>query len=111
MFYRSFSLFFLVIFFLTITTINSFSEFRFRDGNKIEIQWYEQEGAIIDKHVCFNYKEDDRKFRQCRKKAVDYFAEECKFYKDKIKTTPRKYKKMYEPDMNKFCGASESYRP
>ena len=56
MFFRSISLFLLVVFFLTTTALTAFSEFRFRDGNKIEIQWYEQEGAIIDNHVCFNYK-------------------------------------------------------
>ena len=111
MFFRSISLFLLVVFFLMTTTLNAFSEFRFRDGNKIEIQWYEQEGVIIDKHVCFNYKNDNRKFRQCRKKAVDYFAEECEFYKDKIKSTPRKYREMYEPEMKKFCNASQSYQP
>lgn len=111
MFYRCISLLFLVFVLITATALDAFSEFRFRDGNKIEIQWYEKEGAIIDKHVCFNYKEDERKYRQCRKKAVDYFVEECKFYKDKIKATPRKYREMYEPEKNKFCNASQSYQP
>ena len=99
------------LFVYSISPAPSFAEYRFSDGSKIEIQWYEREGLILTDRVCFNYKEDSRKYRQCRRKAVDYFREECRYYEDKIRNTPRKYRSMYEPDKNKFCSASESYKP
>lgn len=89
----------------------SWSEYRFRDGTEIEVQWYEQEGEILSEHVCFNYKEDARKYRECRKKAKDYFSEECEFYTDKIKQTQKKYKYIYHQDQQKFCNASKTYTP
>ena len=87
------------------------SEFLFRDGSKIEIQWYEKEGEILNKDVCFNYKSDYRKYRQCRKNAVDYFRDECNFYTSKVKKSPRKYREMYVPEMDKFCNAHNTYDP
>jgi hypothetical protein len=106
------SLGFTVVLFLFFAfTGQSFAEYRFSDGSKIEIQWYEKEGAILTDKVCFNYQDDSRKYRQCRKKAIDYFKEECRYYEDKIRNTPRKYRSLYEPELNKFCNASESYSP
>ena len=89
----------------------AYSEFQFRDGSKIEIQWYEEEGLILNDEVCFNYKNDYRKYRLCRKKAVDYFRDECDFYTSKVRNSPRKYRDMYVPEKDKFCSAHESYEP
>ena len=111
MLYRGIFLLIFVNFTLLATAYDAKAEFRFRDGTKIEIQWYEKEGAILNQHVCFNYKKNERKYKQCRKKAVEYFKEECDFYKDKIRATQRKYRSMYEPEKDKFCNTSDSYRP
>ena len=90
---------------------SSYADFRFSDGSKIEVQWYEKNGEILNEHVCFNYKDDKRKLKQCRKKAKDYFKEECKFFTDKVKHSKKKYRDMYKPDQAKFCNASEVYKP
>ena len=111
MLYRSILFYVFIFILLASTTVKADSEFNFRDGQKIEIQWYEKEGEILDQHVCFNYKEDERKFRQCRKEAVQYFEDECEFYSQKFKSTSQKYRQMYEPEMNKFCNASQRYEP
>ena len=96
---------------LAIIPLNGFSESMFSDGSKIEIQWYEKEGLILVKYVCFNYEKDEKKYRECREKAEDYFEDECEFYESKMKNTPQKYRSMYEPELKKFCTASEKYRP
>lgn len=100
----------LVVFFAGFSS-TAYSEFRFTDGSKIEIQWYEQAGTIRNGDVCFNYKDDNRKYKQCRKKAVKYFKEECAFYTDKVRNSPRKYRDMYIPEQEKFCNAHEAYEP
>ena len=83
----------------------------FNDGSEIEVQWYEKEGTILNEHVCFNYKDERRKYKKCRKQASQYFKEECAFFTDKVKNTKKKYKHMYEPEKKKFCEASENYTP
>jgi len=101
-----------VVFVLLVLSVGVVSaEYRFKDGTKIEVQWYEKAGQILNENVCFNYQDDKRQYPQCRKKAVDYFKEECKFYKHKIKTTQQKYRQMYQPEMEKFCTAAETYKP
>ena len=108
---RSIFILFLLISMLAITQISAFSESMFSDGSKIEIQWYEKEGQILVKYVCFNYEEDQKKYRECRDKAEDYFKEECEFYENKMKSTAQKYRSLYEPELKKFCTASEKYKP
>ncbi|PLX79714.1 MAG: hypothetical protein C0615_02000 [Desulfuromonas sp.] len=91
---------------------SGFSEEYFRDGSKIDIQWYEtDEGNILFEKVCFNYENNERKLEQCRREAEDYFKEECAFFKKKIKNTHQKYRHIYFPDRAKFCKAAESYEP
>ena len=108
---RSIVFLFIIATMIAIQPVNVFSESMFSDGSKIEIQWYEKEGLILTKHVCFNYLEDAKKYRECREKAEDYFEEECEFYESKMKSTPQKYRSMYEPELKKFCTASEQYSP
>ena len=109
--YRFLLLFLVVgLFFSTFSSI-AYSELQFRDGSRIEIQWYEKEGKILNKDVCFNYKNENRKYKQCRKKAVNYFRDECDFYSSKVKNSPRKYRDMYVPEKDKFCNAHNTYEP
>jgi len=89
----------------------SYSVSLFHDGSEIEIQWYEKQGLIINEQVCFNYKNERMKYKECRKKASTYFADECEFYTDKIEKTQKKYQDLYEGEKNKFCSASETYTP
>ena len=97
--------------FMLVVISNAAAEFRFKDGSEIEVQWYEKKGLILNKYVCFNYKTDKIELQQCRHQAKNYFKEECKFYTDKIKNTEKKYREMYKGEQEKFCQASESYRP
>ena len=90
---------------------SALAEYRFHDGSEMEIQWYEKEGLILPEKVCFNYKKSRSQYRQCRRKAVDYFEQECEFYTEKIRTTHQKYRAMYKPEKDKFCTASDVYEP
>ncbi|PLY03171.1 MAG: hypothetical protein C0623_02195 [Desulfuromonas sp.] len=94
---------------LPATPVNA--EYRFTDGTEMDIQWYEQENKILNNKVCFNYEKDRRKYRQCRRKAKDYFREECDFYEIKIRNTKKKKRHIYQDDKEKFCSAFESYQP
>lgn len=109
--FRSFLVFFSLVVLLAGFISTAYSEFRFSDGSKIQIQWYEQAGTILNDQVCFNYRDVKRKYEQCRKKAVKYFKEECDFYTDKVRNSPRKYRDMYIPEQEKFCDAHETYEP
>ena len=85
--------------------------YTFEDGSRMQIQWYERNGHIATRYVCFNYSSDEDKFEQCREKAVEYFREECEYYTDKVSKTKKKYADMYIPQRDMFCQASKNYKP
>jgi len=109
--FRFLSCLLLTSIFMFVVVSNAAAEYRFKDGTKIEVQWYEKKGLILNEHVCFNYKTDKIKLQQCRHQAKNYFKEECEFYTDKIKKTQKKYRDMYTGEQEKFCKASETYKP
>ena len=77
----------------------------------LEIYWKERGDVILLDTVCFNYPDETKKYRGCRKLAAQRFETECERNTRLYHDSRPYYDEDYERLMEKYCTAAEQFSP
>jgi len=77
----------------------------------LEVYWKERDGAILLETVCFNYSEESKENKGCRRLAIKKFREECGRYQKLYHDSRPYYDEDYRRQMEKYCAAANDFTP
>ena len=78
-------------------------------GKTIAIKWKERNDKIVHSSVCYNYAKGSLKYRQCRSRAKQHFAERCRHFTETYKTTRSLQRAKHKKRKRKFCYSARNF--